>query len=119
VTIPVLSGVSPSVVSLLLPSGQRASIPRGQEITIGRQSEIPEVRAGLEPFDVVGRRHCYITVGLGRDKAIVRDPGSTNGTWVGDNPRQVSEQEQRSVELPTRIRLGQHLSITITTGGAL
>lgn len=102
---------------MLLPSGARVSVPAGREIIVGRQSDIPEIRQGLEPFDVVSRRHCFITIALEGDRVSVRDPGSVNHTWVGDDPAEVRPDETRIVPLPVRLRLGQHLSITVSAQG--
>lgn len=102
---------------VVLPSGTRIRIPCGQEVLIGRHSDVPLIRQGLESFDAVGRRHCYVTVS-GAGEVSVRDPGSTNGTWVGDDSRQVLPDETRTVRLPARVRLGQHLSITFAAEGS-
>lgn len=104
--------------SLLLPSGDAVPIPRGRDVVIGRQSDIDGIRHGLEPFDAVSRRHCYVSISSAGDDLTVRDPGSANHTWVGDNPEHVEPDEIRSASLPVRLRLGQHVSVTISAGGA-
>ena len=106
--------VAGQTATVLLPSGDRTPIPRGREVTIGRNSELPGIRQGLEPFDAVSRRHCYVTVDPTGASVTVRDPGSANHTWVGDDPTRLGDDEQRTVPLPVRLRLGQHLSITIS-----
>lgn len=104
-------------VYLVLPSLRAVAIPRGQEIILGRQSDLADVRAGLEPFDGVSRQHCYLTIASDRDIATIRDPKSLNRTWVGDNEREIGENERREVALPVRIRLGQTAYLTITPEG--
>jgi len=115
--LPVARPLTARAGTMLLPSGARVSVPAGREIIVGRQSDIPEIRQGLEPFDVVSRRHCFITIALEGDRVSVRDPGSVNHTWVGDDPAEVRPDETRIVPLPVRLRLGQHLSITVSAQG--
>ena len=101
-------------VRLLFPSGAEATIPTDTEVMIGRQSEIPAVRQTLASFDVVSRVHCYLTVDSTANQITVRDPGSANHTWVGDDPLEVGTDEFRVAPLPSRIRLGRSLAITIS-----
>lgn len=108
----------PRQVYIVLPSFRGVAVPRGREIVIGRQSDIPEIREELEAFDAVSRQHCFVTVDAARDIASVRDPNSTNGTWVGDDEVEIGAEELRASPLPTRIRLGQAAYLTITTEGA-
>lgn len=103
--------------SFQLPSGQVVSIPRGRDVVIGRQSDIAGIRHGLEPFDAVSRRHCCVSISPAGDKVTVRDPGSANHTWVGDDPAHVEPDEIRVASLPVRLRLGQHVTVTISGGG--
>ncbi len=107
-----------ATATLVLPAGGAVSVPRGREILIGRHSDVAGIRHGLEPYDVVSRRHCYVTVSTTRDEITVRDPGSANGTWTGDDPVEIRPDERRPVALPARIRLGQETYITITAGEA-
>jgi hypothetical protein len=115
-TLPTVNAVATSAsgtATLRLPSGERVVVPRGREVLIGRMSDIPEIARALEPFDVVGRRHCFIAVSSAENVVSVRDPGSTNGTWVGDDPYPLRAGEPRLAPLPARIRLGQHLAIIV------
>ena len=64
-------------------------------------------------YDAVSRRHCLITVTPDGARVRVRDPGSANGTWLGDDPAQIRPGETRTAALPVRLRLGLHLSTTI------
>lgn len=105
-------------VYVVLPSMQGVAIPRGSEIAIGRQSHIAGISTGLEAFDGVSRRHCYVTIDAVRDTATIRDPGSLNHTWVGDDTNELGAEERREVALPVRIRLGQTAYLTITPEGA-
>ena len=101
-------------VSLHLPNGQQVGLPRGREIVIGRQSEISEISESLAPLDShVSRRHCYVTIDPVQSQVTIRDPGSTNHTWVGDDPQELASTEQRTVNLPIRIRLGQYIGVYI------
>ena len=100
--------------ALVLPSGDRVSIPRGRELVVGRLSDTPGIRRALHDYDAVSRRHCLITVTPDGARVRVRDPGSANGTWLGDDPAQIRPGETRTAALPVRLRLGLHLSITIS-----
>ena len=100
--------------ALVLPSGDRVSIPRGRELVVGRLSDTPGIRRALHDYDAVSRRHCLITVTSDGARVRVRDPGSANGTWLGDDPAQIRPGETRTAVLPVRLRLGLHLSITIS-----
>ena len=99
--------------ALALPSGDRVSIPRGRELVVGRLSDTPGIRRALHDYDAVSRRHCLITVAPDGARVSVRDPGSANGTWLGDDPERIRPGETRTAALPARLRLGLHLSITI------
>lgn len=105
-------------VYVVLPSMQGVAIPRGTEVAIGRRSSIAAISTGLEAFDGVSRRHCYVTIDTVRDTATIRDPGSLNHTWVGDDANQLGAEERRETALPVRIRLGQTAYLTITAEGA-
>ena len=107
-----------TTATVQLPTGSAVLVPRGREILIGRHSDLEGIRQGLEQFDVVSRRHCYITISAVSDEATVRDAGSANGTWVGDDPVEVRADDLRPVALPARIRLGQETFITIRAGQA-
>lgn len=100
--------------ALVLPSGDRVSIPRGRELVVGRLSDTPGIRRALHDYDAVSRRHCLITVEPDGARVRVRDPGSANGTWLGDDPAQIRPGETRTAALPVRLRLGLNLSITIS-----
>lgn len=101
--------------SLYLPSGGRVALPTAKPVMLGRRSEIPEIRAALDPFDAVSRRHCSITVDGDRGVVTVRDEGSTNHTWVGDD--ELHEGDLLTVPLPVSIRFGRHLSVTVDWEG--
>ena len=93
--------------ALVLPSGDRVSIPRGRELVVGRLSDTPGIRRALHDYDAVSRRHCLITVTPDGARIRVRDPGSANGTWLGDDPAQIRPGETRTAALPVRLRLGR------------
>jgi hypothetical protein len=118
-TFPLLQSVAQRTVSLCLPSGTRLRIPCDQEILIGRQSNVLEIKQALESFDVVSRKHCSILVTGDGSQMTVRDHGSSNHTWVGDDPVELGPNEQRRVSLPVRIRLGQRLFISIGEEGVV
>ena len=98
---------------LVLPSGTVVRVPRDRQLTIGRESEVDAVSTALDPFDGVSRRHCLVTIDPVRDEITVRDPGSLNRTWLGDDPREIGPQEARVVALPALLRLGRNLTIRI------
>lgn len=117
----VISGSRPvgaaGQTAMVLPSGVRVPLPKGLEIAVGRGSELAELRSALAAFDAVSRQHFLLIVDPARARVAVRDPGSTNGTWVGDDPRRVQPGEVRYADLPVRIRLGQE-TIILIEGGA-
>lgn len=102
---------------VVLPSGRRVALPANRDIAIGRESELDEVRADLEPFDAVSRTHCVVRFDPVSNTLTVADPGSLNHTWVGSDPRALQPGERRSVSLPVRLRLGQHLAVSIAGDG--
>lgn len=104
-------------VYVVLPSMHAVAIPRGSEVAIGRQSTIAALSRGLEAFDGVSRHHCFVKVDTERDTATIRDLGSLNHTWVGDEAHELRAEERLEVALPVRLRLGQTAYLTITTEG--
>jgi ribosomal protein L32 len=116
-TLPQAGSRCARTVCLRMPDGVSVPVPCGQEILIGRDSEIAAIKRFLEPYKVVSHRHCYLTILPDGQSVIIRDPISTNGTWVGDNPDRIRPDEQRQARLPAQIRLGLRLHVTVGSDG--
>jgi hypothetical protein len=116
--IPAVKSTGDGHIIALMPSGNRVNIPCGREVAIGRESDVSKVCRLLEDFDAVSRLHCYVRVDFAGTCITVRDPGSTNRTWVGDDPLPLQADELRTTKLPTRVRLGKSVFIEFSQGEA-
>jgi pSer/pThr/pTyr-binding forkhead associated (FHA) protein/S1-C subfamily serine protease len=89
----------PYAVSLLDPTTGRRYEARGTRIRIGR-GRVCEVQIPAVPDAVVSRVHAELLV-TPAGSLVVRDAGSTNGTWVND----------ARVHEPMPVRLGDRLTL--------
>jgi hypothetical protein len=91
--------LSRSAGRLVLQSGEE----RGRSLRLRRGLNRIGQEADNEvvlPFDTVSRRHAEIEVGK-RGRVLIRDLGSTNGTWVNEKP----VEEQGSLRPGDRVRV--------------
>lgn len=95
---------------VILPNGAEAAV--GTSLLLGRMSTVPGISSALD-FDGVSRRHALLTSVDGA--LVVRDLGSTNGTWLdgvpvsGDLPIPVGR---------SRLRLGARVELDVVNEGA-
>jgi pSer/pThr/pTyr-binding forkhead associated (FHA) protein len=106
---------SKQIAKLHLPNGDSLVLPPGVEISIGKESLVPQVAAALRQFESVSRRHCLITVDPARRRVVIRDPGSTNRTYIGDDTANPVGSTGQVVQLPAKIRLGKFTAVLTIT----
>ncbi len=94
--------ISPVVLRIAFPTGN-VEVPAGTSLLLGRDPAHSLVAAAFARFDNVSRRHATVTVD-DAGRAVIRDEGSTNGTYVNDD-RALPGNEVRLVD-GDRVRLG-------------
>lgn len=85
----------------------------GSEVILGRDPDLSPHAASLARFDNVSRRHAVL--GMDEDGAAwIRDEGSRNGTWLGDN--ELAPRVKSTLDDGARIRLAadHHGTVRIT-----
>lgn len=100
------------VVQLETSSGGRwrhVVLPGGS-LLLGRDPRQSPAAAVLATFDVVSRRHAQVCMDSG-GQATVADLGSTNGTFVDDEP--VRDGVAAPLRPGSRLRLGSSVSLTV------
>jgi hypothetical protein len=80
---PMQRGISGVVLRITFPTGN-VDIPAGTSVLLGRDPAESLVAAAFARFDNVSRRHATIEVD-DSGRAIIRDEGSTNGTFVNED----------------------------------
>jgi predicted RNA-binding Zn-ribbon protein involved in translation (DUF1610 family) len=108
--IPIKSNGTKQFIVAQMPLGELITIPCEQEVIIGRNSGNPEIDKALSSPDFndeVSRKHCYVKINAEGTLITVRDPGSTNHTWVGDDPNFLRVGDLVCVSLPISVRLGK------------
>ena len=99
---------------IVLPSGAQVSVERGVDIVIGRESPTRVIREALLPFDDVSRAHCRVAFSEQGGGATVFDLDSSNGTFIGVSATRLAPHHPHEVTLPTAIRLGNHVTVTLS-----
>lgn len=99
-----------SAVRISFPNGSSVRIPEGRECCIGRESDIFEIKRAIAGNGYVSRKHCTVRVDGERRTLSVRDEGSTNGTFVGNERHQVFDKVE--VPLPAVVWLGSHVKLS-------
>ncbi len=102
-----------SAAYLALPNGTRLNLCEGREYTLGRESCDSQIAQALSNSTYVSRRHCSIRVDFARAAVTVRDEGSTNGTFVGNDTQRRKVIGQETYPLPVQIWLGTHVHVSI------
>jgi pSer/pThr/pTyr-binding forkhead associated (FHA) protein len=106
-------GISGVVLRITFPTGN-VDIPAGTSVLLGRDPAESLVAAAFARFDNVSRRHATVTVDDG-GHAVIRDEGSTNGTFVNGD-RVLPGVEVRLVDGDT-IRLAADVTGTVSLQG--
>jgi NADPH-dependent ferric siderophore reductase len=107
----------PGRVLAQMPTGECIPLVPGSQVLIGRDSNVPEIKAALERFDAVSRKHCYVKISEDGKSITVNDPGSTNHTWLDSDTEYLRTDEHRNADLPVNIHLGRNLAIAFKLGG--
>jgi len=93
--------ISPVVLRIAFPTGN-VDVPAGTSVILGRDPAQSLVAAAFSQYDNVSRRHATVVVD-DSGRALIRDEGSTNGTFVNGD-RVLPGAEVRLVD-GDRIRL--------------
>jgi FHA domain-containing protein len=110
---PVQREISGVVLRITFPTGN-VDIPAGTSVLLGRDPAESLVAAAFARFDNVSRRHATVEVD-DSGHAIIRDEGSTNGTFVNED-RVVPGTDVRIVD-GDRIRLAADVTGKVTLQG--
>jgi len=110
---PMQRGISGVVLRITFPTGN-VDIPAGTSVLLGRDPAESLVAAAFARFDNVSRRHATVEVD-DSGHAIIRDEGSTNGTFVNED-RVVPGTDVRIVD-GDRIRLAADVTGNVSLQG--
>jgi hypothetical protein len=110
---PAQLGISGVVLRITFPTGN-VDIPAGTSVLLGRDPAESLVAAAFARFDNVSRRHATVEVD-DSGHAIIRDEGSTNGTFVNED-RVVPGTDVRIVD-GDRIRLAADVTGNVSLQG--
>jgi len=102
--------ISPVVLRIGFPTGN-VDVPAGTQVVLGRDPAQSLVAAAFAQYDNISRRHATVMVDDG-GRAVIRDEGSTNGTFVNGD-RVLPGAEVRLVD-GDRIRLAADVTGDVT-----
>jgi len=105
--------ISQVVLRIGFPTGN-VDVPAGTQVVLGRDPAQSLVAATFAQYDNISRRHATVMVDDG-GRAVIRDEGSTNGTFV-NGERVLPGAEVRLVD-GDRIRLAADVTAEVTLPG--
>ena len=97
--------------ALVFPWGQ---VPIAGQLGIGRDAGFSPISGQLDAFPTVSRRHAV--VGVAQGQWVVRDLGSTNGTYV--NGTRLAEGETRAIQNGDQVGFSQGLQVRVEIAAA-
>ena len=92
--------------ALVFPWGR---VPVAGQLGIGREAGLSEISGRLDAFPTVSRRHAVVSAAQGQ--WMVRDLGSTNGTYV--NGARLAEGETRAIHDGDRVGFSEGLQVQV------
>lgn len=98
--------------TLTLPDSTCKMLNPGVTYLIGRESNDADIVSGFANTPTISRRHCELSVVAGGARELlIRDLGSTNGTYA--NGMKLMAHQQMRVPIPATIGLGETVRIEI------
>ena len=97
--------------ALVFPWGQ---VPIAGQLGVGRDAGFSPISGQLDAFPTVSRRHAV--VGAAQGQWVVRDLGSTNGTYL--NGTRLAEGETRPIQHGDQVGFSQGLQVRVEIAAA-
>ena len=97
--------------ALVFPWGR---VPVTGQLDVGREAGFSPISGQLGSFATVSRRHAV--VGAVQGRWLVRDLGSTNGTWL--NGERLAEGESRAIGNGDRVGFSRSLQVEVEIAAA-
>lgn len=97
--------------ALVFPWGR---VPVTGQLDVGREAGFSPISGQLGSFTTVSRRHAV--VGAVQGRWLVRDLGSTNGTWL--NGERLAEGESRAIGNGDRVGFSRSLQVEVEIAAA-